>query len=107
MKTTVPNLRRTIRRVITETSISSSEWDEFIERANVGGEIQFEWCKNFLNPDGNFPIEDIDIEMMMEETHSDYYYGNDETSRPEMYRRLEKLYNEIIEGALSGNPVQY
>ena len=107
MKTTVTNLRRTIRRVITETSIAPEEWDEFIERANIGGEIHFEWCKNFLNPDGNLPIEDIDIDMMMEETHTDYYYGNTETARPEMYRRLENLYNEIIEGALSGNPVQY
>tara|TARA_Y100000992_G_scaffold282863_1_gene231728 strand:- start:191 stop:514 length:324 start_codon:yes stop_codon:yes gene_type:complete len=107
MRITIPKLRRTVRRVITETSIASEEWDEFIERACVGGEIHFEWCKNFLNPDGNLPIEEIDIEMMMEEAHEDYYYGAGETQREEVYRRLERLYNEIIEGALSGNPIQY
>ena len=107
MKTTLRKLRHTIRRVIAETSIHPSEWDEFIERANIGGPYHFEWCKNFLNNGGNLPLEDIDVEMMMEETHTDYYFGNTETSRPEMYRRLERLYNEIIEGVLSGNPVEY
>ena len=111
MKTTLHKLRRTIRMVITETSIHPSEWDEFMERSLIGGPQHWEWCKNFLlNNCGDLPITDDHIEMMMDEVFGDTHWNAETGSwerTPGSYEQLEQLWNEIIESVLSGNPLQY
>ena len=112
MKTTLRKLRRTIRRLITETSIAPEEWDEFIERAHIGGANHFEWCKNFLIKNcGDLSISDDHIEMMMDLAIESDTRWNDATGSwervPGTHAELEQLWNEIIDGALSGNPLQY
>lgn len=111
MKTTIPNLRCTIRRVLIETSIHPDEWDEFMERSLIGGPQHFEWCKNFLlNNCGDLPITDDHVEMMMDEVFGDTQWNSETESWeriPGTHAQLEQLWNEIIESALSGNPLQY
>ena len=64
MKTTIPQLRRTIRRVIKEAA--SGSWPEFIELVQDGDEeLALEWLKELFDGAGMELNRELENEFFM------------------------------------------